>query len=709
MAKDDKGQWRPKGRPTRASRHGGSARPDGDRDGGAGEARAKGYRPRKPATRPPRNSDIKTWRAEPADDTTPRRPSLEERTRHLRPKREGGEPREDRRERRSQDDRKSREGNRDGERRTDRDTGGYRVHDGGRRETRGYVSRERGESGPRRERDDRTHPAKPRSTAGDGFRTRADRERPSASGGSRVDRQGSMGGHEHRKRGAETPRKAGAPSESMRISKAMARAGLCSRRDAERWIEEGRVSVNGAVITSPALDVGPADRVLVDGSPLPPPEPVRLWRYHKPKGLVTTHSDPEGRATVFAALPADMPRVISVGRLDYSTEGLLLITTSGAVARHLELPTTGWLRRYRVRAFGVVAQERLDTLKDGVEIDGVAYGPVEATLDTVQGSNVWLTIGLREGKNREVRNILASLGLEVNRLIRVSYGPFQLLDLEPGKLEIVRRKVLAEQLGPELAAELGLDGEADEAERLPPRQGFRLRPLPGPAREQGATRHDHGVKPRSSGYRARDVDGRNDRKDSGSRGRSGSEGNERDGKPPFKGKPSGFRARGFGDREQTASAEPRERGGKPPFKGKSSGFRARGLGDRERTGGAEPRERDGKPPFKGKPSGFRARGFGDREQTASAEPRERGGKPPFKGKPSGFRARGFGDREQTSGAEPRERGGKPPFEGKPSGYRDRDTNGRDRGGKAGFKGRSGGGHRGPKGTGPSGGKGRGGA
>jgi 23S rRNA pseudouridine2605 synthase len=249
---------------------------------------------------------------------------------------------------------------------------------------------------------------------------------------------------------------AGAPAEPMRIAKAIARAGLCSRREAERWIADGRVIINDERLSTPARDVGPLDRIVVDGVPLPGAEPARLWRYHKPRGLVTTHRDPEGRPTVFEALPSTLPRVVSVGRLDFNTEGLLLLTNDGELARHLELPATGWLRRYRVRALGRVRQEQLDALKAGIEIDGVRYGPVEATLDREQGANVWMTIGLREGKNREVRKILGTLALEVNRLIRISFGPFQLLDLPPGEVEVVRRRVLADQLGPELAGRLGL-------------------------------------------------------------------------------------------------------------------------------------------------------------------------------------------------------------------------------------------------------------
>jgi 23S rRNA pseudouridine2605 synthase len=257
------------------------------------------------------------------------------------------------------------------------------------------------------------------------------------------------------------------PDEPLRIAKAMARAGLCSRREAERWIGQGRVSVNGKLLTTPAFEVTAKDQVVVDGKPLPTPDTAQLWRYYQPKGLVTTHSDPQGRPTVFAALPPELPRVVSVGRLDFNSEGLLLLTNSGALARHLELPSTGWLRRYRVRAHGRVDQGQLDALRDGVEIEGVRYGAIEASLDSVQGANAWLTMGLREGRNREVRRILASLKLEVNRLIRISYGPFQLLDLKPGAVEPVKRRVLAEQLGERIATDLGLDApvEAERARR----------------------------------------------------------------------------------------------------------------------------------------------------------------------------------------------------------------------------------------------------
>lgn len=264
----------------------------------------------------------------------------------------------------------------------------------------------------------------------------------------------------------KTSKGAGA-DEPERIAKVMARAGLCSRRDAEQWIADGRVSVNGATLTSPAVTVKPGDRVLVDGQPLPQRERTRLWLYHKPRGLVTTNRDEHGRPTVFEHLPEDLPRVMSVGRLDINTEGLLLLTNDGGLARVLELPKTGWLRRYRVRAHGEISQERLDALRDGISIDGILYGAIEATLDRRQGDNVWITMGLREGKNREIKNILMHLGLDVNRLIRLSFGPFQLGELAEGAVEEVPRRVLKDQLGAGIVSEAGADLKAREGDRAP--------------------------------------------------------------------------------------------------------------------------------------------------------------------------------------------------------------------------------------------------
>lgn len=243
-----------------------------------------------------------------------------------------------------------------------------------------------------------------------------------------------------------------------RIAKALARAGLCSRREAERWIAEGRVAVNGRVLDTPAVTVGPDDAITVDGKPIPAAEPTRLWRYHKPKGLITSHRDPQGRPTVFEHLPKDLPRVVSVGRLDFNSEGLLLLTNDGALARHLEHPSTGWTRRYRVRVHGRVDPEALKRLADGVVVDGVRYGPVDARLESVKGGNAWLSFGLKEGKNREVRKLCAHLGLEVTRLIRIAYGPFQLGDLPRGEVAVVPPRQLAAQLG-KAAEQFRIGGE----------------------------------------------------------------------------------------------------------------------------------------------------------------------------------------------------------------------------------------------------------
>jgi 23S rRNA pseudouridine2605 synthase len=266
---------------------------------------------------------------------------------------------------------------------------------------------------------------------------------------------------EYRERKPDFEKRAARPPHEKksgeRIAKVVSRAGLASRRDAEEWIVQGRVTVNGRVINSPALDVTANDVISVDGKPLPPRERTRLFLFHKPRGLMTTHADPEGRPTVFDNLPEGLPRLISIGRLDFNTEGLLLLTNDGGLARALELPDTGWLRRYRVRAHGEVTQGQLDELKKGVEVDGVKYGPIDATLERDQGANVWLVFAIREGKNREVRNVMAHLGLEVNRLIRISYGPFQLAELEEGQVEEVKTRVLREQLGEKIAALAGAD------------------------------------------------------------------------------------------------------------------------------------------------------------------------------------------------------------------------------------------------------------
>ena len=240
--------------------------------------------------------------------------------------------------------------------------------------------------------------------------------------------------------------------KAERIAKVIARAGLCSRREAERWIARGRIRLNGKTLDTPAVTVIETDTIFVDGQPLPGRERPRLWRYHKPTGLVTSHRDEKGRPTVFAKMPADMPRVVSIGRLDINSEGLLLLTNDGELARALELPSTGWLRRYKGRVHGRVNSQMLEDLDKGLTVNGVHYGPIKATLINSReasktGANAWLTISLAEGKNREVRKVLAHLGLSVNRLIRTSYGPFQLGKLMRGRVEEIKGKVLREQLG----------------------------------------------------------------------------------------------------------------------------------------------------------------------------------------------------------------------------------------------------------------------
>ncbi len=235
--------------------------------------------------------------------------------------------------------------------------------------------------------------------------------------------------------------------EGDRIAKVIARAGRASRREAEKLIAEGRVSVNGKVIDSPALNVTDQDRVSVDGKPLDTPEEARIWLFHKPTGLVTTTSDEKGRKTIYDILPDDLPRVMTIGRLDLNSEGLLLLTNDGAVKRRLELPSTGWLRRYRVRVKGTPDDKALDPLRKGIVADGEKFQPMIVSLDRQTGANAWLTVGLREGKNREIRRAMAEIGLEVNRLIRISYGPFQLGQLKAGEVEELRRKVVRDQLG----------------------------------------------------------------------------------------------------------------------------------------------------------------------------------------------------------------------------------------------------------------------
>jgi 23S rRNA pseudouridine2605 synthase len=261
-----------------------------------------------------------------------------------------------------------------------------------------------------------------------------------------------------------------ADADGERIAKFLARAGIASRRDAERMIEEGRVRVNGTILTTPAFKVTPGAKILVDGKAIAAPEPPRLWRYHKPRGLVTSHRDELGRPTVFDHLPPDMPRVISVGRLDINSEGLLLLTNDGGLARAMELPATGWLRKYRVRVYGRPEPDILARLRDGIVVDGVSYGSIEAELDKVIGDNAWITVGLREGKNREIKRVMEALDLKVNRLIRTAYGPFALGNLMEGYVDPVPAKTM-----------IGLPGMPSLAEAAPAsepekRKTLRLKP-----------------------------------------------------------------------------------------------------------------------------------------------------------------------------------------------------------------------------------------
>ncbi len=297
-----------------------------------------------------------------------------------------------------------------------------------------------------------------------------------------------------------------------RLAKIMARHGLCSRRQGEQWITDGRVKVNGKLIRTPAFNVIDSDKIEVDDTPIAERKGTRVWLYHKPAGLVVTESDPEGRPTVFEEfVRRGLPRVLSVGRLDINTEGLLMLTNDGGLKRTLELPATGWLRRYRVRAHGSITQDQLDKLKRGISVDGVKYGAIDAKLERTQGANVWLIVALSEGKNREIKNVLASLGLQVNRLIRTSFGPFQLGDIPVGGIDTVKARVLQDQLGQKLAKKAGVDFEAPMPDPLAPsavtsrtknarsERTSQSRGNPSTS-EAGAA---HKAKPRSMGFKGR--------------------------------------------------------------------------------------------------------------------------------------------------------------------------------------------------------------
>ncbi|PDT12759.1 pseudouridine synthase [Rhizobium sp. M1] len=480
-------------------------------------------------------------------------------------------------------------------------------------------------------------------------------------------------------------------AKAERISKVMARAGVASRRDIERMIMEGRVTLNGRVLDTPVVNVTLADRIEVDGVPIRGIERTRLWLYHKPAGLVTTNADPEGRPTVFDNLPEELPRVMSIGRLDINTEGLLLLTNDGGLARALELPATGWLRRYRVRAHGEIDQEALDKLKDGIAVDGVLYGSIEATLDRTQGSNVWITMGLREGKNREIKNVLGALGLDVNRLIRISYGPFQLGDLPEGHVIEVRGRTLRDQLGPRLIEEAKANFDAPiynapavaaEEEAEAPVAEKRERPRRDEdKRERALSRLDTKRDDRRGGGRKDD-----DRRDGG----------RFDDEKPKRPQPLGQRrsanvwmapgARPLGEKAAAKAAKnaqtARRRGEETPAKG--AGFHH--IEDRPRTQINRVREEDGewirsseephrkdegegrgrKRSFGDRPA-REDRGYGDRPARGERRPREAGDERPRarssagEGRPERPRGdRPFGDRPSR---------GDRPFGDKPRGDR----------------------------------------
>ena len=469
----------------------------------------------------------------------------------------------------------------------------------------------------------------------------------------------------------DTPESTNANPNADRIAKVMARAGVASRREAERMILEGRVSVNGQKIDSPALDVTPSDKIRVDGKPLDEPQETRLWLYYKPLGLVTSSSDEKGRQTVFDALPRDLPRVMTVGRLDLNSEGLLLLTNDGELKRRLELPTTGWLRRYRVRVNGQPNDLTFAPLRRGVTIEGEEFQPMEINLDSQQGANAWLTVGIREGKNREIRRAMAHVGLIVNRLIRVGYGPFKLTGMEENEVREIKRKVLRDQLGGLLT------GETDEK--------------PRDFRERGAARsndEERGRGPRPEGGRrpfARREDG--DRKpfvkreDGERRPYAKREDGER---RPFARREDGdrkpFVKREDGDRKHFAK---REDGERRPFARREDGDRKPFSKDGDRKPFA--RREDGERKPYGKPSGFRDRADGPRNGPRDGERPAWGGKPGFKGaersgegdrggfkprdgKPGGFKPRGEGGRPQGEGKPGRDfKSGKPG--GKPGGFK----------------------------------------
>ncbi|MCZ7931955.1 pseudouridine synthase [Agrobacterium leguminum] len=511
---------------------------------------------------------------------------------------------------------------------------------------------------------------------------------------------------------APVPETVGA-SKPERISKIMARAGVASRRDVERMIMEGRVSLNGVKLDTPVVNATLSDKIEVDGMPIRGAERTRLWLYHKPAGLVTTNSDPEGRPTVFDNLPGELPRVLSIGRLDINTEGLLLLTNDGGLSRVLELPTTGWLRRYRVRAHGEVDQAALDKLKEGIAVDGVLYGAIDATLDRTQGHNVWISMGLREGKNREIKNVLGALGLEVNRLIRVSYGPFQLGDLAEGKVLEVRGRMLRDQLGPRLIEQAGanfdapiynapVEDEEDDAPKRPVKSEWAKSDAPeGKSRfEKSGKSEDRREKAlgRLDTKRGDKPAGKFGSKPAGKFGAKGRSEDEGDDRRPRQAAgtsrtanvwmaPGARPTRDGKERKSSARAEAENLFKKPSAQDEARRNVVRHAdAEGEWIRSDSPREEEG-----GRGRGDRPRGeksFGDRggrggkpfgDRPFRDKPREEGDRPPRGGKPFGDRP--FRDKPREEGDRPRSdrpRGEKP-FGDRPFRDRPREDGDRPRG------------------------------
>ena len=509
----------------------------------------------------------------------------------------------------------------------------------------------------------------------------------------------------------ETPAPSLTADTAERIAKVIARSGVASRRDAEKMILAGRVTVNGKKVESPALDVKPSDKVVIDGKPIDAPQETRLWLYYKPLGLVTTEKDEQGRRTIFDEMPEEMPRVLNVGRLDLNSEGLLLLTNDGGLKRRLELPETGWLRKYRVRVNGRPTTETFDPLRRGITIDGEDFQPMEVSLDRQQGANAWLTVGIREGKNREIRRAMGEVGMTVNRLIRVSYGPFRLNDMQPGAVVEVKRKMLRDQLGDRLLSGIE-DGKPPRSERMAPKPGARKpRPEGGerPARGEGDERKSFGRqrdfagaegdrKPRAFGMKSHREEGETKpfaRREDGERkpfarredGERKPFARREDGdRKPFAARREDGERKSFGSRDgEKKPYARREDGDRKPYAprdGEKKPYARREDGDRKpyapRDGEKKPYARredsDRKPyaPRDGEKKPYARREDGDRKPYA---PRDgeggksfgpRGDKPGFKS--AGFKSHGGGkpgSKPRSEGFKSHSGGDKRPFGGKP--------------------------------------------